>query len=145
MVISINYYKAVESILYNYKTMNAEIKNIDIEIEELENNYLECGAITYEEKSSPTNKFNSLVENETINKIYKPGELEKKKHKLEVQLKKIDNALDTLTEDEMNLVKLRYFDKLQFKVICQRICMSEMYCVYLKSKIVNKLIHLIFI
>lgn len=144
-MIIINYYKAVEAMLYNYKAMHAEIKNIDLEILELENEYNGCSSISYEEKAAPTNKFNSTVENEIVNRTYKPGELEKKKHKLEVQIKKIDNALEILTEDEMNIIKLRYFDKLQFKVICQRVCMNEVYCIQYKSKIINKLINLIFV
>lgn len=127
--------------LYNYRSLKAEIKNIELELQELKNEGQGCGAITYEEKSAPTNKFNSSVENEVL----RPEQLEYRKHKLKVQLEKINNALETLSDDEMNLVKLRYWDKLQFKVICQRIDRSEMYCVHLKSNIVNKLIHLIFI
>lgn len=144
-VVIIKYYKGVESMLYNYKSMHAEIKNIDLEIGELDYEYNGCSSISYEEKSSPTNKFNSSVENEMINKIYKPEDLEKRKHKLKVQIEKIDNALETLTEDEMHLVELRYFNKFQFKIIAERIDRNEMYCVCLKSKIINKLIPLIFL
>lgn len=143
-MIIIKYYKGVESNLYNYKAMQAEIKNIDIEIAELEN-YSGVGSISYEEKSAPTNKFNSSVENEIVSKENRPDELKKKKHKLEVQLKKVDNALETLSEDEMYLVELRYFKKLQFKVIAERIDRNEMYCVCLKSKIIKKLIPLIYV
>ncbi len=139
------YYKGVESNLYNYKAMQAEIKNIDLELKELENEYVGCGSISYEEKAAPTNKFNSSVENEVINKNSTPEELKRKKHKLEIQLEKVDNALETLSEDEMYLVELRYFKKLQFKVIAERIDRNEMYCVCLKSKIIKKLIPLIYV
>ena len=63
-VIDINTYKKTEYYLYNYKNMQAEIKNILLEIEDIENNYRGIEAITYEEKSAPTNKFNSSVEQE---------------------------------------------------------------------------------
>ena len=55
-------YRKTEALLYNYKNMKAEIKNILLEIEDIENNYRGIEAITYEEKSAPTNKFNSSVE-----------------------------------------------------------------------------------
>jgi len=135
------YYKGVESNLYNYKAIKAEIKNIDLELQELENEGTGCKAINYEEKSAPTNKFNSVVENETL----RPDQLKKRIHKLKVQLEKIDNALETLSDDEMKLVELRYFRKLQFKVIAQIIDRNEMYCVCLKSKIIKKLIPLIYV
>lgn len=125
--------------------MQAEIKNIDLELNELKNEYNGCSSISYEEKAAPTNKFNSSVENEMIDRRLKPEQLKIKKHKLEVQLQKIDNALETLSEDEMHLVELRYFKKLQFKVIAERIDRNEMYCVCLKSKIIKKLIPLIFL
>ncbi|MBZ9615312.1 sigma-70 RNA polymerase sigma factor region 4 domain-containing protein [Clostridium estertheticum] len=138
-------YKKTEYLLYNYKTMKAEIKNINLEIAELEKEYAGCKATTFEEKSAPTNKFNSSVENEMIIRIYGPEELEEKKHKLEVQIEMIDNALETLSDDEMNLIKLRYFNKLQFKAIGERVSMNDIYCISLKTKIINKIIPLIFI
>lgn len=140
-MIIIKYYKGVESNLYNYKSMKAEIKNIELELQELENEGEGCGAITYEEKSAPTNKFNSSVENEAL----RPDQLTSKRHKLKVQIEKIDNALETLSDDEMKLIELRYFKKLQFKVIAELIDRNEVYCVYLKSKIIEKLIPLIYV
>lgn len=138
---TIKYYKGVESNLYNYKAIKAEIKNIDLELQELENEGAGCKAIGYEEKSAPTNKFNSVVENETL----RTDKLKDKRHKLKVQLEKIDNALETLSDDEMQLIELRYFKKFQFKVIAQIIDRNEMYCVYLKSEIIKKLIPLIYV
>lgn len=135
------YYKGVESNLYNYKAIKAEIKNIDLELQELVIKGAGCKAIGYEEKSAPTNKFNSVVENETL----RIDQLKDKRHKLKVQLEKINNALETLSDDEMNLVELRYFKKLQFKVIAQIIDRNEVYCVCLKSKIIKKLIPLIYL
>lgn len=121
--------------------MKAEIKNIELELQELENEGQGCGAITYEEKSTPTNKFNSSVENEVL----RPDQLTSKRHKLKVQIEKIDNALETLSDDEMKLIELRYFKKLQFKVIAELIDRNEVYCVCLKSKIIKKLIPLIYV
>lgn len=140
-----NYYRNVEAMLYNYKKMQAEIKNIDIEINELRNDVIGCSANSFSEKTGPTYAFNSNVENEVISNEHSIESLEKKKHKLKVQVEKIDNALEILTEDEMELVELRYFNRLRFKAISQKININESYCIQLKSKIINKIINIIFI
>jgi len=49
----VSLYQATEKLLYNYKQMLGEIKNIELEIKHIE--YLGCGSISYSEKSSPTN------------------------------------------------------------------------------------------
>jgi len=61
-------YRKTEGVLYNYKTIKAEIENLELEIAEIESEYRGCGAITYEEKIWPTNKFNFSVENEMLSK-----------------------------------------------------------------------------
>gem|GEM_PF-322133 len=145
VVIIINYYKKMEAMLYNYKATKAEIKNIIIEMEELKNDYTGCGSITYEEKSSPTNKFNSSVENEAISKQHEVEYLERQLHRKESQIQKIDNALETLMPNELKLIKLRYFEKLNFQEIGQRINLNDNYCIQLKSKIIQRLIDMIFV
>ena len=60
-----NRFKKTESSLYNYNSLDVKIKNIEIDIENLEND-ITVRAISYDEKSSPTNKFSSSVEDEVI-------------------------------------------------------------------------------
>ncbi|WP_051624361.1 sigma factor-like helix-turn-helix DNA-binding protein [Clostridium akagii] len=140
-----DYYKAVEDMLYGYKAMHAEIKNIELEIAELENEYQGCGSISYEEKSAPTNKFNSPVENEMISKRYKLEWLKKRKHKLEVKIKKIDNELSILTDREYKIIELRYFENISNKDVAIRLDLAEQRISEVKSKIINKLINLVFV
>jgi DNA-directed RNA polymerase specialized sigma24 family protein len=125
--------------------MQAEIKNIDLEIEELENEYAGCGAMGYEEKSAPTNKFNSVVENEMIAKRFKPEQLEKRKHKLKIQLEKIDNALDILTEQQKKVIELRYINpkKLSWFDIADIMDLSDVTCRTLKNSAMNRMIPII--
>lgn len=138
-----NLYKNTETLLYSYKLMRAEIKNISLEIEELENEYQGCGGMSYEEKSAPTNKFNSAVENEMIARRYKPEQLEKRKHKLEVQVKKIDNALEILTPREYDIITRIYFDKLSYSDISIKIDLTQDYIGDLKRDILGKISGLI--
>lgn len=142
-MIVINYYKATEAMLYNYNAMNAEIRNIDLEIEELQNEYNGPAPISYEEKSTLTNKFNSNVENEVVNKDFKPGQLEKRKHKLEIQIKKIDNALNILDSRSLEIIKLRYFYKINNRDIAEKLNLTEEWICKLKNDIINRISNLI--
>lgn len=87
-------YKKTEWLLYNYKKLKAEIKNINIEINELENTYVGSSGIDpSRETTSETNKITSMVENEILDKERRIEHLESIKFSKENQIKKIDNAL----------------------------------------------------
>jgi RNA polymerase sigma factor (sigma-70 family) len=138
-------YRKLEGILYNYKNIKAEIKNIDIEIIDLGIDYTGCGSITYEEKSAPTNKFNSSVENEIISKEKQIKYLQNMRDGKQRLIDKVDNALEALSENERKLVELRYFDKLHFKEVALRLNINDTYCMQFKSKVISKLIPMIFL
>ncbi|MEY8001191.1 sigma factor-like helix-turn-helix DNA-binding protein [Clostridium sp. Mt-5] len=138
-------YRKLEGILYNYKNIKAEIKNIDLDMEDLQQEYTGCGSITYEEKAAPTNKFNSSVENEIISKEKQISYLQNMRDGKKRLIDKIDNALDALSENERKLIELRYFDKLHFKEVAIRLNINDTYCMQFKSKVINKLIPMIFI
>ena len=61
-------YRRIEGVLYSYTILKAEIKNIELEIETMINDYRVTGAISYEEKTGPTYKVTSAVENEIVTK-----------------------------------------------------------------------------
>ena len=98
-------FKKTENLLRNYNTLETEIKDI-------QESYTGCVAIGYSEKSGPTNKFSSMVEDEVIRKekelFYLKRDLEYK-----VKLKRrIDLAIQTLrTKEERDLVKLKYINQ----------------------------------
>ncbi|QAA31095.1 sigma-70 family RNA polymerase sigma factor [Clostridium manihotivorum] len=137
-----NEYKKIEAMLFNYKQTEVEIKNIELDIEEIKNEYRGVGTIYYGDKTSSTNKITSSVENEIEYKENKIYNLEILKRKKEIELQRIDNVLSILTEDEYRLIELRYFKKLQYKQIADRLCMNDIYIIDKKKKILNKLIPL---
>ncbi|MBV4427136.1 RNA polymerase subunit sigma [Clostridium tyrobutyricum] len=138
------YYRVVEGMLYSYKKLVIKIKNIDIDIEELKNSYEGCTGINYGERSSPTNKFSSTVENELVNKDYELEKLQNIKKNYERKISKIDNILSILTNDEYRLIELRYFQRLRFKEISEVLNKSDIYLIGLRKKIIkDKLIPLI--
>ncbi|WP_084647469.1 sigma factor-like helix-turn-helix DNA-binding protein [Clostridium estertheticum] len=134
-------YKATEYYLYNYKTMKAEVKNIDLEIDQME--YVGCSGISYEEKSAPTNSFNSSVENEVVSREKRIATLKDSKRETLIKINKIDNALETLEPRDLDIIKLRYFDKLNNRLIGIRLELTEEWICTLKAIVINKLSTLI--
>lgn len=139
-----NYYRKIEGMLYNYPSLKAEIKNIDLEIEELENDYVSCGAIGYDEKTQNTNKFSSAVENKLTTKETRIPYLRREKRKKEIQVERIDNMLSILTEKERIIIELRYFKRLEFDDIGDIVERNGTYLMSKRKEIIeNKLISLI--
>lgn len=135
----------MERLLWDYRNIKAEIKNLELEIEASKENYEGLIAVSYKEKTAATNKFNSVVENEVLTRENKVLNLEKRKRIKEIQIEKVDNAIDTLSDNERRIIELRYFYRLQFKQISERLNLNETYCMQLKSKTLYKLETLVFI
>jgi DNA-directed RNA polymerase specialized sigma subunit len=137
----------IEGMLFNYTALINEIKNLELDIEELENDYRGCGSITYEEKTGPTNAFNSSVENEITNKEKKVDNLKRLKRSKEIAVKKIDNALSVLEEREKKVVELRYFNnrKLGWFRIGEILQLSDSTCRVLRCSAIVKMIPVIFV
>lgn len=69
--------------------------------------------------------------------------LEMKKREKEIQLQSIDNALQTLSHKELKIIEFRYFEKLRWKQISEKMMYSEDYLIKLKRNIITKLEELI--
>lgn len=139
-------FKKTESILYNYSMLKAEINNLELEIEELENEYEGIGAISYEERSSPTYKISDSIANEIIFKEKEVYRLNKMKRSKEILLLKINNALEALDENERKVVHYRYLNgKRTWLQIGEILSMDSNYCCNtLRVNTINKLSKMIF-
>ena len=139
-------FKKTESILYNYSMLKAEINNLELEIEEIENEYAGIGAISYEERSSATNKISDSVASEIIFKEKEVYRLNKTKRSKEILLSKIDNALEALDENERKVVHYRYLNgKRTWMQVGEILSMDSNYCCNtLRVNIINKLSQMIF-
>jgi len=137
-------FKKMERTLYDYRKLDTAINNIDIDIEHLKNDITLKG-VSYEERSSPTNAFSSIVENEVIKRsehmekeIARLKSLKADKMALRA---KIYNALKDLKDHESKLVKLRYLDKDRrtWLDIGLELGFDMGYCQKLRNKIINEL------
>ncbi|WP_070000042.1 sigma factor-like helix-turn-helix DNA-binding protein [Cellulosilyticum sp. I15G10I2] len=120
-------YKEIEDMLYGYNDIKAEIRDIELDIESFENEYtgLSAGCLTAIKASTSTYKFNSIIENEVINKEQKLNYLKKLRRGKEIQLEKIDNMLTMLTEEQSELIELRYFKKYKINTVAYKLDVSE--------------------
>lgn len=142
-------FKKTEAILYDYKNLEIKIMNLDIDIETLKNSYCGVAPVSYKERTQSTNKFNSVVENEIIDReenmedLIRRLEIEKNYN---VNLKKkIDNALKTLPEESFKLVELRYFKgKQTWTAIGRKLNMDKDYCCRKRCEIIERLGRLIY-
>ena len=145
-----NKFKKTESSLYNYNSLDTKIKNIEIDIENLEND-ITVRAISFVEKSSPTHKITSSVEDEVIRReeyIQEQICILKAKKKYYSDLKiKIQSSLQQLSENEYKLVKLRYLsgrNKKSWIEIGQELGFDKDYCKKIRTGVINYLSELIY-
>ncbi|NME64453.1 sigma-70 family RNA polymerase sigma factor [Clostridium cadaveris] len=136
-------FRRVEAMLYNYKNTLAEIKILKRDLEILENDYRGTGAISYEEKTGKTNAFSSEVENEVIKRAEKIQRLKNKIRLKEIEIENIDDAIESLLDDEQLLVKERYFNKKSNKHVANLFNVAEQTACDYKSKVINKLMPLL--
>lgn len=131
-------YKVVEGMLYSYPQIEAEIHDIQLDIDMLQCEYKGISAISYSENTGSSNSKSSAVENEIVSKQSKIDYLTSLKRSKEIELSKIDNMLSILKDNERQLIKLRYIKKMQFKDIANIMYMNEVYLICLRKKIIKE-------
>ncbi len=139
-------FRKTEGALYNYKTLIAEVENLKIAIAEEEKEYKGCSAMTYEEKTAPTNKFNSTVENEVMTKEKQLNRLNEELKIKQLSIQRIENALEPLVDREKEIVELKYFKKLKtWEMVGERVNLSGDYCRNLGKDIIERVSKILFI
>lgn len=137
-------YRKTEAILYNYNKVKAQIKNIELDIENIKNDFNGPGAIGYEERTQATNSFNSSVENEIISRDNEINQLLRYKKQKEIEILKVDNAIGSLTEREKIIIEMRYLKKYNNRMIAAKLDLTEEYVCSIKKSAVNQILDLIF-
>lgn len=101
-------FRKTEGKLFGYKNIENDIEAIEIEIENIKNDYIGCGAISYEEKTGPTYNISRVVENEVIKKEQRINYLEYRKKQKEIEKRKIDIAINNFTLEQKELFEVLY-------------------------------------
>lgn len=143
MDIQDNRYSKVEGMLYSYPKLPYEIKNLEIELKMIENEYMGIKGSSGGERGSGTNLVSSSVENEVFMKEKKLMEIRKKINNKHFLIERIDNALECLKlDDEVAalLIRLRYIQKLEWNQIASQLHMDDKSLMRKRNEIIKELI-----
>lgn len=128
----------VEVEFNSYHIYVADLENYKLELEVLDNSY-ELGAINYSETSSKTNKITSVVENKIMNKEKKERYLKCKIRELELKIKKIENAMNVLSDDEKEVMENVYFKRLKNDMTAYKMHVDVTTVYRIKKRALNKM------
>lgn len=139
-------FKKVEGRLHNYKNLEVQIRNLELDIEREKNDYRGCGAIGYDEKTGVTYNISGTVENEVIAKEKRIGRLMQTKLEKEIEKKKIENALTTLDSRETDLFNLLYNSrsKNNMNYISIKLHIDRSHCYRMRETIVYKVMSILY-
>ena len=143
-----NSFKEIEYYLYNYKNFDNLNSIAESRIKMLQDD-INLRAIGYDEKTGPTNKFNSDVENEVIRR---QEQIEDKIKKLRYEINNrnnmkniIKNYLDAVDPEDKKLIELRYFSKPKksWVQVSSQLNTSADWCTKSRKRIISNLSKLI--
>lgn len=139
-------FKKVEGRLHNYKNLEVQIRNLELDIEREKNDYRGCGAIGYDEKTGVTYNISRTVENEVIAKEKRIGKLMQTKLEKEIEKKKIENALTTLDSRETDLFNLLYNSRSKNNMnhISIKLHIDRSHCYRMRETIVYKVMSILY-
>lgn len=139
-------HKAIIEILSEYKSLVARIRDIEMQIKELESlDEIGVSAIDYsKDRISQTFKFNSIVENQAIRIADITTILKAEKIHKEILKQRIDNAIDALNEEEKAVVKLKFIEGYKWYRVAIEIYKSERCCKQIGYRAIEKLEKILF-
>jgi DNA-directed RNA polymerase specialized sigma subunit len=139
-------HKAIIEILAEYKSLEAQIRDIEMQIKEFESlEEIGISAIDYsKDRISQTYKFNSIVENQALRVVDATPILRAELIHKQTLKQRIDNAMDVLTEEEKTIIKLKFIDDMKWYRVAIELLKSERSCKQIGDKALEKLEKILF-
>lgn len=139
-------FREVEGRLHNYKYLEMQINNLELDIEQEKNEYRGCGAISYDERTGVTYNISRSVENEVIAKEKRLEKLMQAKLEKKIEKQKIENALTCLDQNETNFFNLFYNSKSKnnMKHISIKLHMDRSHCYTVRERVVYKIMGMLY-
>ncbi|EHI98029.1 hypothetical protein CDLVIII_1330 [Clostridium sp. DL-VIII] len=100
-----------------YKEILADINYIDIRVQELEEEIIGISAQPDGEKTGQTYKITSSVEQQAERLMRRKEELYREQAAKRRELKKIDNALSILTEEERDIMQIVHIERRRYYIV----------------------------
>lgn len=100
-----------------YKELKADIVDIDIKLQELEEDVLGVTGIGLEERTGKTYKITSSVEQQAGKHLEEKDRLLKLRASKEREIARIDNALTVLKEEERDIVETALIEQKKYGLL----------------------------
>ncbi len=133
-------YKTLEEIK-KYKELLADIRELDFKIEEYEENFIRDSENIPDIKLSKTNNVKSMVEMALENK----ENLLIQKSKKKMRLKRIDNALSILSDEERDIMQIVHIDRKRYCIVQAKLNLSYQRIKQLEKQATEKMGKYIFV
>ena len=111
------YMNGVIAKVRKYREILADIKELELEKEEIEEEIIGISAAPQGEKISKTNKFSSTVENQVITLDKKTRDIETLIAKKKREIKRIDNAMTILKENEREIIQTVHIEHRNYYIV----------------------------
>lgn len=135
--------KELEKHLYKYKKYQADIIKMTKDLERIDAGDYSFMSRGTEERTSKTNRINDSVASAVIRAEIETEKLKYGIRVAEYLVKKIDIALSPVGELEKEVIKLRYFDNLQWWQVAERMGYSEVHSRSLRRKALDTMLRVL--
>lgn len=110
-------YEEIKKRLNNYKKIVGKRNELQLRIKELEQD-VGISAMAQGEATSKTYKITSQTENQAVELASKKADLSNLISTYQIEIDRIDNALNSLYEKDKNAIELLYIDKRSMESTC---------------------------
>lgn len=132
------------TMLNSYVIYKSDIKNIELEMQELQNNY-DISALSYGESSSKTYKISQESQDRIANKDMQLKKMQLEMDNNKINVAKIDNAVATLKEFERDVMVARYLiEPTSWEMVARKLGFAKISCQTAEDRAVRKMIPLLF-
>ena len=138
-----NNFKYIEELLYTYKKREKVLKQFDLDIAELKLLYLDGAirGIDYSRDVVQTSNISSSVEQQVIKAEKEISKLIQQKNLKEIHYKKLELALEDLTDIEQKIIQYKYFrSHYTWNTVSRTIGLNRTSCIDYRNKLINRII-----
>lgn len=107
-----------------YREVLADIQDIDIRVQEVEEEVLGISGQGFEERTGKTYKITSSVEQQAEKLMERKEELYRDQEAKKRELKRIDNAMTILTEEEKDIMQIVHIEHRKYYVVQDKLKLS---------------------
>lgn len=115
----VNYYRVTEGLLGNYKYIMMGIESNLENLKLLEDDMADIGALDYSRDKIDVSKGSSVVERKVLQFYEKRDKLQRTIKRDKLRIDQLNRAITELTEDQRNIIGLRYIDVLSWNEISE--------------------------